>query len=278
MNPEDLSPVVLYYSTALFFAGLACLIHHVFLDRKDSSLAAHKDLGPWKITSSDLGLILVFIYLFIFAAGILATEVYKYLYKVDGIPDDLLFLLGYPMHIAIVVSLYVFFKYFDLNEDRPISPRRAGLFNMLTQSVYFFLAVIPVLVLGSYIWPMILELLNLPVEQQDLVIRIENMEVSPMFFLIMFLAIILAPISEEFLFRVFLYRSLKRYTSPTLAAIITSLMFAGMHFNWLSFLPLFLLGVWLCRTYEKTGNIFVPIMLHTLFNANTLLVLMLINE
>ena len=278
MNPEDLSPIVIYYSTALFLAGLACLIHHIFLNKKDSELAVHRDLNPWKIKSLDLGLILVFIYLFIFGASILTKEVYKYLYEVGEIPEDLLFLLGYPTHIAIIICLYGFFKYFDLNDNRPIRSRRTDVFIIVTQSVYFFLAVIPILLLGSYIWPMVLELLNLPVEQQDLATQVENMEVSLIFFLIAFLAVILAPISEEFLFRAFLYRSLKNYISPALAAVITSLIFAGMHFNWLSFLPLFLLGIWLCLTYEKTGNIFVPIMLHGLFNGNTLLVLMLMNE
>lgn len=149
---------------------------------------------------------------------------------------------------------------------------------MLLRSVYYYLAAIPVLLLGSYLWPMILEVLDLPTSQQDLVTQVENMAVSPLFYLIVFLAVVLAPISEEILFRAFLYRSLKGYTSPTLAAILTSLMFAGMHFNWFSFLPLFLLGLWLCRSYEKTGNIFVPIIFHALFNGNTLLILMLLNE
>ena len=55
-------------------------------------------------------------------------------------------------------------------------------------------------------------------------------------------------------------------------------LFAGMHFNWHSFLPLFVLGFWLCRTYEKSGNLWVPIILHAFFNGNTLLTLMLLGS
>ena len=56
---------------------------------------------------------------------------------------------------------------------------------------------------------------------------------------------------------------------------VKPLLFAMMHFNALSFLPLFLLGMLLCRSYERTGNILVPIGFHALFNANNIGLLIL---
>ncbi|MCZ6674732.1 MAG: type II CAAX endopeptidase family protein [Verrucomicrobia bacterium] len=277
MNAEDLNPVILYYSITLFFVGLACLFHHVILSKKTPSIGHEFKLDPWRIRGLDLALFLTFIFLFISGAGAITLEGYKIIFNTEVIPDEHSFVFGYPMHIAILVSLYGFFRYYKQGNDVPLNPVRQGLTTLILRSIYFFFAAIPILLAGGYIWPILLEFLNLPTDPQDLVTQVEEMGISPVLFFVAFLAVVVAPISEELLFRAFIYRSLKTYVSPTLSAVLTSLMFAGMHLNLLSFLPLFLLGLWLCRTYEKTGNIFVPIIFHGLFNGNTLLVLMLIS-
>lgn len=83
-------------------------------------------------------------------------------------------------------------------------------------------------------------------------------------------AIIIAPFLEEIVFRAGIYRFLKAKLSKRSSSLISSLCFAGLHWNLQAFLPLWLLGWWLNASYEKTGSIWTPIGVHSLFNLNSL--------
>lgn len=81
---------------------------------------------------------------------------------------------------------------------------------------------------------------------------------------------IFTPILEEIIFRAGFYRLLAAKISPVPAAIFSSVLFALMHDSPASYLPLTLLSCLLCFVYEKTGRIAAPILVHALFNANSL--------
>ena len=86
-------------------------------------------------------------------------------------------------------------------------------------------------------------------------------------------AVVVAPVSEEILFRGFLYGVTKRFTDRWFSAIFTSLVFACTHLNIASTLPLFVLAMGFAIAYEVTGSLIVPITMHALFNATSLLLL-----
>ena len=88
--------------------------------------------------------------------------------------------------------------------------------------------------------------------------------------LIIFLAVSVAPLAEEFIFRFFLYGVAKRYFGKTAALIVSALLFAAVHGHLPSFAPLFVLGSCLAIAYEWSGSILVPMMMHALFNSVTL--------
>ncbi|MEM0897790.1 MAG: type II CAAX endopeptidase family protein [Verrucomicrobiota bacterium] len=83
---------------------------------------------------------------------------------------------------------------------------------------------------------------------------------------VVFAAVIAAPISEEIIFRGFLYPALKRYSDRFFAAVVTSLIFAVIHFNTASVLPLFALAMVMVISYELSGSLLVPIGIHAIFN------------
>lgn len=85
-------------------------------------------------------------------------------------------------------------------------------------------------------------------------------------------ALVVAPVCEEIMFRGYGYRVLKKYGGPRVAACVTSLVFACVHANVASVVPLFLLGLLLVRVYEKHGSIWAPIAVHFCFNAATVTV------
>jgi uncharacterized protein len=88
-------------------------------------------------------------------------------------------------------------------------------------------------------------------------------------------AVIVAPISEELIFRGMVYGLCKRFTDGWFAAIINGLLFAAVHAHVGSFLPLCVLGIILVIAYEVTGSILVPIVMHALFNGTMIGIMLL---
>jgi membrane protease YdiL (CAAX protease family) len=79
-------------------------------------------------------------------------------------------------------------------------------------------------------------------------------------------ALLLAPAAEEMIFRGILYPLVKQAGFPRLALFGTALLFAAIHVNMQSFLPLFLLALVLTLLYETTDNLATSISAHVLFN------------
>lgn len=91
--------------------------------------------------------------------------------------------------------------------------------------------------------------------------------------LIIFLAVVIAPIFEEFVFRFFLYGVFKRYLGWFLGLVLSASLFAIVHTHLPSFVALFVLGGCLTIAYEWSGSILVSMTMHSLFNAVMLTVL-----
>ena len=81
------------------------------------------------------------------------------------------------------------------------------------------------------------------------------------------MAVFVAPVTEECCFRGFLYNILKRWNTPVLATIFSALMFSSVHGSLAQAIPLFVFGVVQCIAYEKARSLWLPIMIHFIFNA-----------
>ena len=84
--------------------------------------------------------------------------------------------------------------------------------------------------------------------------------------------LILAPLAEEMFFRGVLYRIFKWAFAASrfgafAAAVLSGVLFALIHADAYVFVPLALMGVFLCMAYEKGGSILSPILVHAAFNA-----------
>ena len=80
-------------------------------------------------------------------------------------------------------------------------------------------------------------------------------------------AVLLAPLVEELLFRGVVFTALLQYLPRFWAFALSSLFFGLVHFNAVSLLPLSILAALFAWSYEKTGNLWVPILAHSLFNV-----------
>jgi membrane protease YdiL (CAAX protease family) len=91
-------------------------------------------------------------------------------------------------------------------------------------------------------------------------------------------AVLLAPITEEILFRGILYPAIKQFGYPRLALWGTSLLFAAVHTNVVTFVPLVILALVLTALYERTNNLLAPVAAHVLFNALNFAELLLLQQ
>jgi membrane protease YdiL (CAAX protease family) len=91
-------------------------------------------------------------------------------------------------------------------------------------------------------------------------------------------AILLAPLAEEILFRGIIYPAVKQAGYPHLALWGSVLLFAAVHMNAVTFLPLAVLALLLTALYERTDNLLAPIFAHALFNALNFVTLFLVEQ
>lgn len=104
---------------------------------------------------------------------------------------------------------------------------------------------------------------------QDSVRLLQKSDDPQVLGLMVFAALVTAPVCEEVLFRGHLHSVLKHYCGIWPAALASSLVFACAHGNLTAALPLFLFGLVLVLLYEKTGSLWAPVASHFLFNAAT---------
>jgi membrane protease YdiL (CAAX protease family) len=93
-------------------------------------------------------------------------------------------------------------------------------------------------------------------------------------YMTIFMAVVVAPVAEETIFRGYLYGVLKRYAGGVVAALITAGMFAAMHGSLSALPPLFVLALCLTLAYEATGSLLVNIFMHSMFNLGNLLLML----
>jgi membrane protease YdiL (CAAX protease family) len=80
---------------------------------------------------------------------------------------------------------------------------------------------------------------------------------------------VFAPVFEEILFRGFLYRNLRDRFGPWLGLCFSSFLFAIAHVDMSNLLPLFAIGLAFGYSYERSGSLWVPILIHALWNFST---------
>ncbi|MGE4618933.1 MAG: CPBP family intramembrane glutamic endopeptidase [Planctomycetota bacterium] len=86
-----------------------------------------------------------------------------------------------------------------------------------------------------------------------------------------FYAVVMAPITEEILFRGILFRWLQNHWGFLLAIVISSIAFATIHFSLASWGPLAALGALCSWLYYRSGQLLASVAVHVTFNAITIL-------
>jgi membrane protease YdiL (CAAX protease family) len=138
----------------------------------------------------------------------------------------------------------------------------------------FIVVVLPVVLLLQGASVSALEKLGLPPESQAAVKLLTDAKSLWTVIYLGVFAVVIAPVAEEFIFRGMLFPLVKRLGFPKLAWFGVSFLFALIHLNAPTFVPLFVLALALTWLYERTDNLLAPITAHALFNAANLAALL----
>jgi membrane protease YdiL (CAAX protease family) len=146
----------------------------------------------------------------------------------------------------------------------------------------FFMAIVNLLA----VWPLILAAVTITIffvklfsgqeyqmQQHQQLEMVTEYPQLPLRIMIVFVAVVIAPLLEEMIFRGFVQTTIRSFINirnsawPAIAA--SSVFFAIMHADPAHWPALFVLGVCLGYSYEKSGSLFRPIFIHLFFNASS---------
>lgn len=157
---------------------------------------------------------------------------------------------------------------------RPLAPATARIRRPILGGLITFLISVPLIGGVGFVWKTLLGFLGHSASEQEMIDLFRNADDPALLVFMIVLAAVIAPVTEEVVFRAGLYRYLRTRISRAPAFVVPSLLFAFLHGNLTALVPLFVLGMVFACAYERTGSIAVPMIAHALFNLNTIVLVM----
>ncbi|HKP93703.1 MAG TPA: CPBP family intramembrane glutamic endopeptidase [Chthoniobacterales bacterium] len=178
---------------------------------------------------------------------------------------DLIASAVFTIGLLLALAGFLRLRRFDLNSLGGFS--KIGFFRTAVTGGVLMLAAYPLIFLADVVTQ---RLLRTQPQKQAIVEMFSESSTLEQRILIIVLAVSLAPLAEEFIFRFFMYGVVRRYCGRIIGVLVSALLFAAVHAHLPSFAPLFVLGSCFAIAYEWSGSILVPMIMHALFNALTL--------
>ncbi len=195
----------------------------------------------------------------------------------EGFPAILLVTLCF--HGVLLGLLIPFLKYHQTGWGEAFGLQREGLGPTLVLALKVLAVMLPVTWGLQALCGYIITQLHWDAKEQmavDLLLKAPSWGLRA--YLVVF-AIVVAPVAEEFLFRGVLFPFIKNNLGcPKLAWLVPSFVFALIHVNLPTFIPLFVLAMALTWLYERTGRLIANIAVHSLFNAANVILLFIFKQ
>ena len=236
----------------------------------------------WKKTwQPEVVLMLIGGILLAFFSGNLAVGVLQH-YKIIGFENsyDVGAVLAATLcfHGAVIIGAGLFLKFHALDWREVLGLNNERWKRSLLLAGGVLLLMLPVMLGLKYVSEIAFEKMGWPTEDQKAVELFAHVKSVGLKIYLAVFAVVLAPIAEEFVFRGLLFSAAKKMGWPRLGWIGVSLLFALIHFNGPTFLPLFVFALALTWLYEKTEGLLAPIAAHCAFNAVNVVLLLLADE
>jgi len=174
---------------------------------------------------------------------------------------------GLVFHVASLVILVLVLRSRAWTWGQAFGLQTQGLVRRLGVGMAFYAGLMPVFFFAAVLSRVVMLIIGYPVTIQDVVLIFMEPQSVWTLLALLGLAMIIAPAAEEILFRGILLPLLIKRLGAGPAVILSSALFALIHFHVPSFFPLFVLAAGLALAYIYTGTLWVPIMMHALFNG-----------
>lgn len=222
------------------------------LETKHKSSAQSDWRATWGAWSALLALLATLLFSY-GTLGVLTSRI-----NVEG---DALLALSYSFSGILLLSCSWYFLRLQRVKISDFFGTPPGLKTILSVPVLFIAYVI----ISSYALELAYRILSIDVNQeQSFGFQAQSNWVG--LISIFFALVVIAPISEEVLYRGILYRGLRSSTGRVAAAIITSILFGFLHGQWNVAIDTFVLSLLLIVGLEYTKSLWTPIFLHGLKN------------
>jgi uncharacterized protein len=263
LTPLALSAITI--EVALTLAGLALLWRYCLRP------ASRSPQVPSPLTEWNANLFhIVFLAWMVLVGGILLPMIVNQIIKssyLDGTARQVI--SGAAFQIGMLLGCIGFVFYTDAGKQ--YSRPKLGFF---LPGIVCFCIALPLVFSIAYAWGAVLQLFGIPAVRQDLVDLLRGTHSYSIIATLLVMAGIVAPIGEELIFRAGLFRFMRTRAPRWVALLVPAVFFGLLHGNLASFPQLVALGVVFSLSYERTGNIAVPIFAHALFNLNTIALLL----
>lgn len=290
MNRDELeiwlleNPHVILYMVALAMGVLLCFILFIAGFRPGQPRDARSP-GAWWIRPVDFGLFACALIAWFLIAGSAVAHFYHAIAGEDAaMPIHIQLTAGLLLQLGMLLIFWRFREFFRVSEEGNLSPQPLGWGRSAGLALFYFLATLPIIYGVSAVWSASIEILrrrfgweiDLPV--QDAIMLFRESDNFGLILAFIILAVVIAPIVEEIVFRGGVMRFLMGRFSLTTAIILSGFVFGLVHGNLQSLPGLVTVGIILGVVYQKTGNLKVPVFYHAYFNANTLIWLLLLPD
>lgn len=220
---------------------------------------------------------LIAVYLGLLLLGLLFTtfgEQLLNLLAVIGQPDTRLnrFILSYFIQFVVTIGLVFIFS----RGLHGASFREMGFKLVSGRSIFRYG------ISGGLLLVVVIMLLSYPVQilQPDLAPQTYAEMLSAArgtgkMIVVMIMGVIMAPLSEEILYRGMLYPVTRKTLGPVGGAVLAGLLFGIAHWDLWRTIPLAAGGIILCLIYEKTRSVYVTTLAHGVWNGVMTLILYL---
>ena len=252
---------------ALIFSG-AWILWRLVLSPAARAEATPVRLAPWPLSIGDF---LLFLWCVIVCGLIFQIGSGHFLKSFNLSATQRLIFAGAAFQLGMLTGI-LFFR-LVLQRRAPATPPLVTLHPALS-GIAAFLVSLPVLTVVSIAWQFLLGLFGIEAEKQDLIDIFATTKSPALLAFMILLATVIAPITEELLFRWGMFRYARTRIPRWLALLLPACLFGALHANLASFAPLVALGVIFSLAYERTGRIGTTIIAHGLFNLNTIVLIL----
>lgn len=268
---------VLYLLIGIVLIGLAVDLAFVFRlgsrHRKHHTTVLPLKLSPWT-AKEVMPLVLVLLLLRgLLLVGVNVMNQFRWLSH-DALTSVALVLDTLFFHGAALCLIFLVLRKLKLAWHHAFGLSLHDIRRHLAYAVAFYVGAMPIVLLSALVYVAFLTDINYPVSPNDTqeVISLFTQPGYPLWIKIYMglVAVTLGPFVEELLFRGIALPLLARYVSQGWAVFLVSAMFALLHFHVPGLVPLFVIAVAFSYAYLYTGSIMVPIAMHAIFNAVSL--------